>query len=150
MNEVSTLKYGGFTPKSLMLLSISRNGPSNRIWRQSSGSPRLSRHQNYHFQRTTGKWVYLPEYLLWQVAWPLKWKLVSCFIKVDYIYRKAMLLSAFFPCNIRGNNGNKDLWRHSDVTWSDFHLFFRKRFSHLRDDSVKIWSHLPSPNGSYY
>ena len=105
--------------------------------------------KNQHFRMIMGKSVYLLEFFSWEVGWPLKWKPISFFIEINYIYRKIFLLSDIFPGNFPGNNGKNDLWRHNDVTWSDFRKNFRERDFHLNDDSVKISGHFDNPNGSY-
>ena len=41
--------------------------------------------ENQYFQRIMGKPVYLPQFLLWKVGWPLRWKPISSFINVTHI-----------------------------------------------------------------
>ena len=48
-----------------------------------------------------------------------------------------------------GNNGKNGLWRHNDVTWSDFDKNFRKCNFYVHNDAVKIWSPNNNPIKSY-
>ena len=60
-----------------------------------------------------------------------------------------MLPSGIIPGNFPGNNDKNALWRHNDVTWSDFGENQKERHFYVKNDTVKIWGRYFNPIGSY-
>ena len=87
------------------------------------------RHQNSVFWRSMGKSVYIFWFLSGEVGWPLKWKLISSSLRMNYIHWSIWLLPGIIPGKFPGNNDKNALWRHNDVTWPDFLVNHKSQFT---------------------
>ena len=87
-------------------------------------------------------------------GWPLKSKLLSCFIKLKLNDTIFLLTSAYFSGIFLPKLQNNDLmtssWRHNVVTNSDFYQTFQYDLSYRYLSFVKVSSHLDHPNWTFY